>query len=499
MSLHAQLSPEAQKRLADQQRNSTLTSIIIALLTVLLLALIFMRFFLKPSDDTAAFIETYVGRSFDKPKYEKPKGARAIKPKPAAPSNMASKLLFSQKRSNISIPVVSVDVPSPSAGFGVGGEGLGNGNVFGEGENGNPYDGIPDDLRERCSKADRLARLSNNGGNERCEDAVVNSLRWLQKTQNKDGSWCGDNKVAMTGFALLAYLGHCETPNSEEFGDTVTRAIIYLTNVSIKNNGKMADDFKDRHWCYDHGIATYALAEAVTFCMNLDIHIPQLREAVKMSGDWILENQHSSGSWDYAYDQSGKRGGDNSIGLWHIQALKACKHTGLWGKRAFASSIRSALGYIKSSQASDGGIGYAGPRPHKEKGYTMTGGGMLAFQMWGKGHDVLVRNGARYIKNHAKFDYNTSDSDLYRHYYHAQAMMNRGGAEWVFYNNLFRDQLLKNQNVDGSWKNVGGGSKVNGVAAQYQGASAKAEHYRTCLATLMLEVYYRFLPATGAR
>ena len=499
MSLHAQLSPEVHKRLADQQRNTTLTSIIVAVLTVLFLALLFMSFFFKSIDPPIALIETYVDRSLTDKVHDTPEARRVAERIPSSPVDMFSKMLFSQKLSNIAIPSFEIDVPDPSADFELGGEGLGVDNDFGEDNRGDPYAAISGDIRKRCSKADRLSRLSNNGGNERCEDAVMSSLRWLKKTQKSDGSWCGENQVAMTGFALLAYLGHCETPNSEEFGDAVTRAIVYLTNISMNNNGKMANDFKDRHWCYDHSIATYALAEAATFCTKLDINIPNLNKSVRAAGDWILENQHNSGSWDYGYDRSGKRGGDNSIGLWHIQALKACKYTGLWEERDFTNTIRSALAYIKGTQAAGGGIGYTGPQPHNDKGYTMTGGGVLAFQMWGKGHDSLVREGARYIRKHAKFDYHTANADLYRHYYHAQAMINRGGDEWHFYNNLFRDQLLNSQSDEGSWEDVGGGGKLNAVAAQYKGGSAKALHYRTCLATLMLEVYYRFLPATGVR
>ena len=40
MSLHAQLSPEAQARLAAQQRMSTITSLVIALLLMVLVGLI---------------------------------------------------------------------------------------------------------------------------------------------------------------------------------------------------------------------------------------------------------------------------------------------------------------------------------------------------------------------------------------------------------------------------------------------------------------------------
>ncbi|BDS07949.1 hypothetical protein NT6N_29890 [Oceaniferula spumae] len=498
MSLHAQLTPEAQKRLAEQQRNSTISSILIAVLSVLLVGVILLRYFLPTVEIFRPEIVTRMDGSKDDPPIERPELTRAVKRNPSAPSNLPTKVVTALTRSIISIPTPEINAPDPSTDFGIGGDGFGVGNGPGEGE-GKPFEGIPISHRARCSKADRLDRLANNGGNEQCEEAVMKSLRWLKQTQNADGSWCSNKKVAMTGFAVLAFLGHCETPNSEEFGDAVTRALVYLVNVSMKNGGKMADDFNDNHWCYDHSIATYALAEAATFCMILDIHLPKLQEATKASGDWILEHQHTSGAWDYKYDMSGKRGGDTSIALWHIQALKACKHTGLWEENAFRGSIRNALDYIKSKQASHGGVGYATATAHGDVGFTMTGGGMLAFQMWDKSHDSLVRKGAKYIRKNAKLDYNSADADLYRHYYHAQAMMNRGGDDWAEYNKLFRDQLLNNQNADGSWKNVGGGTKVNAVAPQYQGGSDLANHYRTCLATFMLEVYYRFLPATGQK
>ncbi|MGB0774864.1 MAG: hypothetical protein ACPG32_12830 [Akkermansiaceae bacterium] len=496
MSLHAQLSPEAQQRLAAQQRNSTISSILISILTVVLVGIGLLAWLLPNKEKFTPEIVSYEGPEKPKDDTQKPKMTNLVQRKPSPPSGSPSKVLISQKVSLITIP--TSDAPDPSADFGLDGDGDGLGEGF-EGDGGGPpHKRVPPVLKERCSRGqDRLDRLDQNGGNARCEEAVMKSLRWLKKTQNADGSWCSNKKVSMTGFAILAFLGHCETPNSEEFGQAVTDGIAFLVNVSMKNGGKLADDVKDKHWPYEHAIATYALAEAATFCHSLGIPFPNLDEATKTSGDWILEHQHSSGSWDYAYDMSGARGGDTSIALWHIQALKACKHTKLWEPRAFTSSIKKSLDYLESKQNSSGGVGYASPNPAGDNGYTMTGGGMLAYQMWGKAHSKVVRKGARYIKQNTKFDYNTEHSDLYRHYYHAQAMMNRGGEDWRFYNDLFRDQLLNNQNADGSWKNVGGGAKVKAVAPSYQGNSQMANHYRTCLATFMLEVYYRFLPATG--
>ena len=34
-----------------------------------------------------------------------------------------------------------------------------------------------------------MKRITENGGTPQCEEAVVKSLKWLQKQQNRDGSW----------------------------------------------------------------------------------------------------------------------------------------------------------------------------------------------------------------------------------------------------------------------------------------------------------------------
>jgi len=491
MSLHAQLSPEALERLRAQRRNSTITSVIISILMVLLIGIVLLWILLPPTEVFTPEIVSYQTGADDVEKVEKRNMSRSVERKPSAPSSSMAKVIVGNTLANVAIPVPDFDVPNPSANIG---DGEGTGDGWGDGDGDSGFDGIPTDMRSRCSKQDRLNRLNKNGGNERCEEAVVKSLRWLKKTQNRDGSWCKQYPVAMTGFAVLAYLGHCETPNSAEFGDSVTRGIAYLVNVAMKNGGKLTTDTKG-HWSYEHGIATYALGEAATFCNKLDINIPNLKEATEMAGNWIMEHQHSNGSWTYHYEQSSGHF-DNSIGCWQIQALKACKHTGIWEKGAFDGTIRKALAFLKKTQNKNGGIGYTS-QAGRSIGWTMTGGGVLAFQMWGKGHDSVVRKGSKYIKRNAKFEWNTADSDLYRHYYHAQAMMNRGGADWAFYNKLFRDQILNNQNPDGTYKNVAGGKKVNGIATSFAGGSQMATHYRTCLATFMLEVYYRFLPATG--
>ncbi|MBK1791256.1 prenyltransferase/squalene oxidase repeat-containing protein [Persicirhabdus sediminis] len=420
---------------------------------------------------------------------------RQINTKPSSPSSSMAKVIAANTSSPIAVPVPDVIVAEPTVDFGNGddfGDGWGDGDGGGMGGG---FQSIPTAMKKRCSPQDRMQRLKSNGGNEACETAVVKGLDWLQSTQNSDGSWGDSNKQAMTGFAILAFLGHCETPLSPKYGQTVTDAITYLIDFSTKHNGKFSTNLNGIPWCYEQAVCTYAIAESYTFCSSLNLDFPNLKEVTRSAGDWIMEHQHNSGGWDYRYDTSGKRGGDNSINYWHIQALKACKHTGLWKDNDFKRVIPKALEYIESSQGSDGAVGYQ-KKPEKSPG--LTGGAVLAFQMWGKGSSSVARSGAKWIRTNTKFDYNTSSANLYDHYYNAQAMINRGGADWAFYNDLFRDQVLSGQNPDGSWKIPGGGESIS-HGSQFTGGSSSSQVYRTCLNIFMLEVYYRFLPGTGGK
>jgi len=356
------------------------------------------------------------------------------------------------------------------------------------------FEFLPPSVSRRCSKADRLARLRETGGTPACEAAVVKGLLWLKANQNSDGSWGAANQAAMTGLSLLAYFGHCETPASEEFGESCVKGIAWLVDLGLKNNGRLATHPGANSWPYEHAIATYALAEALTFCkeINNGYKIPSLAEVTGKAGQFIIDNQHKNGGWAYQYAiYDGHT--DVSVTGWQMQALKACSHTGL-KFRSLTGCISKALKYLQSCQNESGGFGYAGRADGQRDGYfTLTGVGMLCHQMWDKGGVSEVRKAAKYVLQNTKFDYNGECCDLYGHYYESQAMIQRGGQDWKKYNGLFRDQLLNNQDGDGSWKVPGGGMPIRAAAAEFVANKV----YRACLCTLMLEVYYRFLTTGG--
>lgn len=489
MSRHAQLNPEAQARLAAEHRKSTLLSMLVAALFLVLCALVLAFFVLPAINQETPVIVSYADTSREDQQLEAKKVTRSEQMKPSAPSAAMSRVIAANTSSPTAIPVPEIDLAEPSLEFGSGND-FGSGWGAGDSGMGGGFDAIPATMRKRCSKEDRLQRLSENGGTESCEDAVERGLAWLKSTQNADGSWDRRNQPAMTGLALLAFLGRCETPASTEYGKTVLEGITWLVNLGLERDGRLFTSADHIHQPYEHAIATYAMGEAATFCRQLGINVPNLDQVTQQACQFLIDRQHEdTGAWEYGFQREGGRGGDLSVSAWCIQALKACHHSGLEFD-GMDRCVRDALDYVDGQQNRDGAFEYDPDTPTTDRtGYfTLTGAGMLCFQMWDKGNTSSVRQGARYIRRNSAFDFATPhhESDLYAHYYESQAMIARGGPDWDFYNRMFRDELLANQNDNGSFK-----------PTAEENHHLDRTHYRSCLGILMLETYYRFLPSTG--
>ena len=91
---------------------------------------------------------------------------------------------------------------------------------------------LPKTMQQRCDPKKRIERLRSGGGKDITEAAIMKGLNWLKSVQDEDGGWGNkdkddqgkpcwtktDYRDAMTGMALLAYLGHCELQDSPTFG-----------------------------------------------------------------------------------------------------------------------------------------------------------------------------------------------------------------------------------------------------------------------------------------
>ena len=341
--------------------------------------------------------------------------------------------------------------------------------------------GIPS---ARCDKKDRLARLKKFGGKESTEDAVVKALDWLKTVQNLDGSWGDQYKGAMTGLALLSYLGHCEKQDSPKYGDTVLRGIHYLLELNEKQNGKMYTGKP----AYETGIAAYALGEAYIITKNYRPKIKKIDEALKKSIAVITNGQKADGGWDYRYSTAMTKPSDTSVSGWQIQALKVAKLTDLEFD-AINMTLDKAMENILRVKGPKGGFGYREPQDK----LSLTGVGALALQMWEpKKYRSEITDAVNLVVDTYKGYEKPGDHfNKYGWYYHTQAAYQQGGRQWRDWNKIFQDTLVKKQSSEGFW--IDWGHKGHGPDAN----STEGKIYTTTLCTLMLEIYYRYLQNTG--
>ena len=183
----------------------------------------------------------------------------------------------------------------------------------------------------RCDKVGRVSRLARGGvkNPDLVENAVTNALNWLNQDQNPDGSWGANSKGAMTGFALLCYLGHCELTDSPEYGEAVAKGIKYLVELGDEKDGWLYVTNHKHGSAYAHGIATYALAEAYGMTEK-DFILPILQKAIHR----IVAGQKQDGGWVYMKERPGpdnlrlvdfgkneKEASDTSVSGWQFLSL----------------------------------------------------------------------------------------------------------------------------------------------------------------------------------
>ena len=240
-----------------------------------------------------------------------------------------------------------------------------------------------------------IGRVTSGGdkyGDPRTEMSVMKVLWWLKAHQNTDGSWGnGNNVIANTALAVLTYLAHGEYPGSpspykRDFGPTVQMAIDYLIS-HITTGADNVPHFSPTDGNeYSFLIGTYALCEAFAMTKN-----PNCKEAATTCLYRIIENQSSTGGWDYKLNKNSTRD-DLSFAGWAIQALKAGKMAGLHPE-GMQTAINKAVNCLKKrSYSKSGGFTYT-PNANNNGGNTgLSGVGTLAMQFLGRGSESEVMN-----------------------------------------------------------------------------------------------------------
>ena len=328
----------------------------------------------------------------------------------------------------------------------------------------------------------RAINLNNFQGTAETEKAVLAALRWLKANQEADGSWrCGKSSPAGAALATLAFLGHGETPDSAEFGQTVSRSLQYLA-LHVDKDGLVTGMSEDYYgYGYSQGLVVLALSEGYAMTQS-----PALREPLDRALKAIIRGQsvakanpkHVGGWRRYPYSNDS----DMTVTGWMIMALKSARAAGMEvPQEVFAKAAQFLWNMY---DAKNPGFGYQTP----ERYPSMTGVGVLCQQFIGNGGDHRVRSALDYLREQ-KVDWDKTSGDyvLYGWYYITQAMFQGGGSYWQYWNHEIRDVMVRNQQEDGRWLPPPNST----VETKDLGATPA---YSTALGALILEVYYRYLP-----
>lgn len=339
---------------------------------------------------------------------------------------------------------------------------------------------------------DRAQIARRHGGGPETEAAVEAALRWLADNQSADGRWDADrhgagreNQVhghdrqgagfradtAMTGLAILAYLGAGYTHQDGPHQETVGRGLEYLMREQA-DDGNLAGRASLFAKMYCHGMAALALCEA--YAMTGD---KRLETAVRKAVAYTRAAQDpKTGGWRYQPGDSG----DMSQHGWQVMTLKSAELAGV----AVPAATRARMVKFIDAMTAGAHGGLARYRLGQAPTRSMTAEALFCRQLLG------AQRGPRATAEAEAFILEAPPGagrdNFYYWYYATLALYQTQGDGWDEWNAALKARLLPLQQTAGE---EAGSWNPQGVWAGYGGRV-----YATALATLSLEVYYRYLP-----
>jgi hypothetical protein len=323
------------------------------------------------------------------------------------------------------------------------------------------------------------------GGTPKSEEAVELALHWLAAHQRPDGSWSFNHvgeacqhycthpgseasTTASTGMALLPFLGAGDTHKEGDYKDVVQRGLNYLKARGIRIS--YGNDLRDGSM-YGQALATVALCEAYGMTHDAD-----LKEPAQTALDYIayVQDNHTGG-WRYNPGESG----DTTVTGWMLMALKSGQMARL---NVQSPAIFGAERFLDSVQNQDGSqYGYQSRKPRP----ATTAVGLLCrmYTGWRRDNPGIIK-GVAYLNSQGP-----SKDFLYYDYYATQVLFHWAGPEWDKWNRKMRENLIYTQDR--------AGHSAGSWYFESPQSAAGGRLYNTAMATMILEVYYRFMPLYG--
>lgn len=310
------------------------------------------------------------------------------------------------------------------------------------------------------------------------KQAIERGLRYLARTQNRDGSWrtrgsTGGYPVAMTSLAGLALLGSGSTPTQGPRARNVSAALTFILN-SARRDGLIAQIEEESHCMHGHGFAILFLAQC--YGMEEDPRRQaEIRLALQRAVELTSRSQSAAGGWLYTPDSTGDEG---SVTVTQVQGLRAARNAGIAVPKRV---IDNAMGYLEKSTNDDGGIRYQvsdrGPsRP------AISAAAVACYFNAGRYDGPDVEKALAYVERELAprggRDPRYFGHYFYAHLYMAQVMYLKGDEKWRgYYRDIARVLLERQRRETGAWN----GDHVG-------------ETYGTSVALLILQLPYKHLP-----
>jgi hypothetical protein len=408
-----------------------------------------------------------------------------------------------------------------------------------------------------ASRAQRRRHALAYGATPESENAIELALQWLAKHQRRDGSWSFNHRTGdhdceacrcgnpgsrtpalngATAMGLLPFMGAGYTHLEGKYRKQVAVGLCFL----MRNQKPEGSLFDPSGRMYSHGLATLALCEALAMtryqyhrptprsrlsvsseidlealdrvasgkpvvdldnrrsddgaALDLDqvslanavplIELDDLTRAAQLAVIFIEKAQHSRGGWRYTPGQAG----DTSVVGWQMMALRSAYLAGL---EVDPATLKKATRFLNAVSEDKIGSCY-GYTNGKRRAYVSqdfrigatTPIGLLCrmYTGWDRSEKGLVV-GVERIGRWAR-----PSQGMYFYYYATQVLHHFGGPTWRKWNGWMRDYLVKSQSRKGSEAGSWSFSGPHDDAGRL---------YCTAMATMTLEIYYRYSPVYG--
>ncbi|MGC8830377.1 MAG: prenyltransferase/squalene oxidase repeat-containing protein [Verrucomicrobiia bacterium] len=264
------------------------------------------------------------------------------------------------------------------------------------------------------------------------EEVIHGALRWLASKQLVNGAWGAtgeesSRKIAMTSYALMAFLSCGHLPGEGEYGKTVAGGVQYLLD-QIQPDGIIGNR-NDGQYMYSHGLATIVLGEVYGQTKSQLIK-PKLERLVRL----IISCQSREGGWRY---RPVSQDADISVTVLQVVALRSAKNAGLAVPQ---QTLDRAVEYVKRCyDKRTGGFCY---QPGASPGFARTSAAIYSLQVCGLYDDPMVKKGSEYLLSSLEKG-EIKEWFTYGHFYAAPAQYMIGGDTWTKWYQKIKAILLE--------------------------------------------------------